>query len=755
MKQHNFSADRPISTVDEDLLNRSDFAESLATAISSWKGKDSLVIALHGDWGSGKTSLKNMVVATSKNQKLESPYLLEFNPWEWASQDQISKSFFDHLGLVLGKEDKKKIFSAIAKKFRLYGQYLDAGSTIVTGLAAALPVFFGLALLLIFGFAVFDDPWVKGFLTTIGISLGAWAGILKWGKKFMGKIYGVANEHANQYEYKLSELKESITKDMRNLGKPLLVIIDDIDRLTPEETQTMFQLVKANADFPNIVYLLLFQRDIVEQKLNGDLQLGRDYLEKIVQVPFDIPKVEQSCLDNILFSNIDRILEEDELISKRFNQLRWGNIFYGGMHDYFKTLRNIYRYSSTLSFYVSLLKGNKAFEVNPVDLIAIECLRCFEPDVYKAISTSKMQLTSTFRDAELVKLQKVEIANIVSKATNGRESQVKEILKQLFPQIEYCFGGHRYGSDFSDTWFKELRVCYPEIFPRYFQFSIPEGEISQSDLDVIISLSSNRSGLVEKLTSFDSEHLKNALSQLDSYKQDIPLENSDSFVTALMDIGDTTSAESIGFTGLGAHMHLSRIVLWYLRQENSVEDRGAKLLSAFSKTEGLSVMAHLLAGEDSRRENPDKADLLLTTDTIFEQTKNIFVEKISTLANENPTELLSNIHLPRLLYRWGEWGSLERVRTWIEAEIRNFDDLMIFLNGFCSRSTSQGDGDYVVSVKRTIRLEDIDNFYSSEKVSQLISGMDKNNLSNNNKDIVEAFKNAYESNAELDNGSLS
>ena len=53
----------------------------------------------------------------------------------------------------------------------------------------------------------------------------------------------------------------------------------------------VFQLVKANAEFPNVVFLLLFQRDLVEDKLNDGKQTGRDYLEKIIQVPFDIPKI--------------------------------------------------------------------------------------------------------------------------------------------------------------------------------------------------------------------------------------------------------------------------------------------------------------------------------------------------------------------------------------------------------------------------------------------------------------------------------
>ena len=108
MEQHDFSADRPIVSIDEDLLDRGRFAESLSKAISGWKGKDSLIVALHGDWGSGKSSLKNMALSAFEKLNLETPLLVDFNPWEWAGQDKISKSFFEQLASSIGQQDKSK-----------------------------------------------------------------------------------------------------------------------------------------------------------------------------------------------------------------------------------------------------------------------------------------------------------------------------------------------------------------------------------------------------------------------------------------------------------------------------------------------------------------------------------------------------------------------------------------------------------------------------------------------------------------------
>lgn len=49
---HNFASDRPIIKLDDDLLGRANFAISLANAMASWHGNDSLVIAITWRLGS-------------------------------------------------------------------------------------------------------------------------------------------------------------------------------------------------------------------------------------------------------------------------------------------------------------------------------------------------------------------------------------------------------------------------------------------------------------------------------------------------------------------------------------------------------------------------------------------------------------------------------------------------------------------------------------------------------------------------------
>src|SRR4051812_12350205 len=90
-----FSADRPIEKLDDDRLQRRGFALSIARAITTWNGEESLVMALYGGWGDGKSSVKGMAVDAMKKNPAICPFIVHFNPWEWAGQKQLAQVFFD------------------------------------------------------------------------------------------------------------------------------------------------------------------------------------------------------------------------------------------------------------------------------------------------------------------------------------------------------------------------------------------------------------------------------------------------------------------------------------------------------------------------------------------------------------------------------------------------------------------------------------------------------------------------------------
>lgn len=742
---HGFSSDRPITKVDEDLLGRSGFSIDLANAMASWHGNDSLVVALHGDWGSGKSSIKNMALSRLAEIDEKKPDIIEFSPWEWAAQDKITASFFQEISKSIGRTDKSKSGKKLAATLKKYGRYLNTGETLVTGLSAALPTLFVLATLIGVGGSFSDEAWVKNASAFMLLVLGGWAAALKWGRNLLNKLTGNVEETLKEKEQSLNDIRQDLSSLLLGRKAPLIVVMDDLDRLTSSQLRMVFQLIKANLEFPNVVFLLLFQRDLVEDKLNDGAQLGRDYLEKIIQVPFDIPRIETTRLHNLLFSKLDKIIEQDASAAKMFDSGRWGNIFHGSLNAYFDNLRSVYRYTSTLSFHFTLLKGKTAFEVNPVDLIAIECLRVFEPDVYKEIARSKDIFTKNGADRYGRRENDTSalINGILDKATSDKRATVKEMVEQLFPTIEWALGGTHYAGDFASTWLREMRVCHPSNFDKYFQFSIPSGELSNSDLQDMLSLTVDSARFSSFILSLkDRQILKNALSQFESFTDDIPLQNGPSYIKGILDIGDQIDHESIGFTMFSSNTHAVRLVVWFLRRIDELEERGKLLLACFKASKGISIVEHILQGDENRREKGDPDQIL--RDDEFELLKSEFVKKLDEMSENVPSELLSNEHLVSFLYRWKRWGDEDKVINWLKSQTQTAEGCLSLLKRFLGKSSSQAMGDYVVKIHTYIKLENIENFLEIALIQERLKGIDEDKLDSQDKEALKAFHIALE-----------
>lgn len=742
---HDFASDRPITKVEDDLLGRSGFSSDLANAMASWRGNDSLVVALHGEWGSGKSSIKNMALSRLMEVTGDKPDVIEFSPWEWAAQEKITASFFQEISKSIGSKDKSKSGKKLAETLKRYGRYLNTGETLISGLSSALPTLFVLATMIGVGGNFFNEEWVRLTSISLLIVLGAWAAALKWGKEFLDKLSGNVEETAKEKEQSLSDIRHELSELLLKRNAPLIVVMDDLDRLTSSQLRMVFQLIKANLEFPNVVFLLLFQRDLVEDKMTEGLQQGRDYLEKIIQVPFDIPRIETTRLHSLLFNRLDKIIEQDKSALKMFDSGRWGNIFQGALSTYFDNLRNVYRYTSTLSFHFTLLKGKNAFEVNPVDLIAIECLRVFEPDVYREIARAKEIFTRNGSDrygrskestADLIK-------GILDKASLNKRVAVNEIIKQLFPTIEWALEGMHYSGESASTWLKEMRVCHPSNFDKYFQFSIPSGELSNSDLQEMLVLTSDSEKFSAFVLSLEGRGiLKNALSQFESFTDEVPLENGGTYIKAILDIGDKIDHKSTGFTFFSSNTHAMRLVVWFLRRIDDLEERGRILLDCFKASNGLSIVEHILQGDENRRKKLD-TDLILQ-DAEFELLKEEFVRKLDDLSVNSPAELLEHKHLVSFLYRWKRWGDKTKVVGWLKLHTESPEGCISLLKGFVGKSSSYAYGDHVAKISTYIKLESIENFVEISLIEDGVRNLDKTTLDFEGKEALDAFEKALE-----------
>jgi predicted KAP-like P-loop ATPase len=527
------------------------------------------------------------------------------------------------------------------------------------------------------------------------------------------------NENIQDEEQRsLEETRAELADDLRALPKPVLVVIDDIDRITRDETRLLFQHVKANADFPNLVYLLLYHEELVAKHLEEPSLSGKAFLEKIVQLPLHMPAIPLARVQKVLFSSLDQIIESQQNV--HFDQRRWGNLFLGALSAFFSNLRDVNRFLSTFSVHVGLFQSPRAFEVNIIDLIVIETIRLFEPPAYERIAASKELLTSGV-PRERGDGIPTAIQAIADAATEPHRGAILELLKQLFPPIEAAFGGASYSGDFRQVWLDELRVCSGEVFDRYFQLGVPEGDLSESEFRELVEISGDANHFVQKFEDIRSRDLLDVvLARLDAYGPRLDLARVRPLLTALLRIGEDLP-ETRGMFGLGGELHVMRIIIRYLGQEPVIRTRGEMFLQALQDSEQIVIPAWVISNEDSIRQNQSRRG----TESILEDdqlalAKATWSDKILHVCRYNPEWFLRSPQLVFLLYRWREWVQEIGPATILPELINSRERAIDFITSIAQTSTVHRSGDYVSENRKFIRLASVEDFIALNALLALV-----------------------------------
>lgn len=285
-------AEAPIRTASQDRLRRADFADRIAGVLSELSLREGRVFAIRGGWGFGKSSLKNLITERLDARR-DGAEWLEFNPWQWGDGEAIARALFSQMANRLGGGHSKAAL-ARAEALRRYG-------AILTGAAAPLKaagssshlistVLTNASLIAVASAIGFDLPTVAMVAATVAA--------LSIGVSLMGRLLAVVGR--DRSDEPLDKVREALESRLLELDRPLVVFVDDIDRLEPEQIRTLLRQVKANANLPNIVFVLLFQPSIVERALDPVADdNGRAFLEKIVQASFDLPAVPTTVVHTI------------------------------------------------------------------------------------------------------------------------------------------------------------------------------------------------------------------------------------------------------------------------------------------------------------------------------------------------------------------------------------------------------------------------------------------------------------------------
>jgi predicted KAP-like P-loop ATPase len=740
-KEHTlFSSDRPIAGRAEDKLGRRGFAEAIASAVQGWRKQESLVIGIHGSWGTGKSSIKNMAVEALREQRQDST-VVEFNPWQFANREQLTQAFFDQVGAALGRgdvgthKDRRKLMN----RWRRYAAYLSGASGLAHAVRKPFLIFAAVMGLVIFGSASLGIRWLS---VACGILLVVLPSALIVSSRLSQAIAEILE--ATVAGISLEDSKTEIAKHLSKLKGPVLIVVDDVDRLNPAEQVEVLQLIKANGDFPNLIYLVLCDRMTVERSVDTTLGCsGREYVEKIVQVNFDVPAVERTRLTDALFQGLDLILREEK-VKERFDENRFRNLFFASLDQYFETLRDVNRFLSTLSFHFGIFRGQGAFEVNPVDLIALEVLRFFEPEVYRSLPTSKRVLTqSRASSASSADADRRALSAIIDMAPESTRERVRETIKQLFPPAEWGVGGKTYDPDFESSWFRELRVCSRLVFDRYFHFCVPLGDISHSRLERLLGATGDRIALREELRALEVQQLlPEALTRLRAYDGQIPLTHAQQFITAIFDVGECIPGEAVASLGTPVALRVIGMIHRFLKRDENPDRRLQSLREAIRLTEGLSLPVWFVAVEQPPSDTARAPNDRILPAEGLDELKRLCVDKIRSSSKDG--RLASNPSLAMIMFRWRDWAGPEEPNAFASALVQRPGGAVQLLRGFALPVTVYGFDQSLPQESWQIRLSDVEHFVPIASVEDALKGIPPDSLGSQEIRAVEAFRRALQ-----------
>ncbi|MCY8954408.1 KAP family NTPase [Bacillus cereus] len=416
-----YSSGNPIKDVNEDKLNRASFAQKIAQVLNK-HGEESLTIGILGDWGSGKSSVYNLVKKSSDDSRV---LFIDFKPWYFGENNHDIIRFY----LLQFLDAIKKTRGYNPKIGKMIKKYADVLSSVS----------------------------IRSVGTTVSI------------KELVDKLM------PSQEAVNLAELKKEIEELLKEYPKRIVVYIDDIDRLEGAEIRMIFKLVRLVADFPKVTYILALDEEVIKKSLasiyefeeRNDSEDAMKYIEKFIQIPIYLPKPDSADLYQLSMEQLLAVMEEN-------------NVYVGEEEEIINSLinlnfspRNISRYINLIKFYVPFLKE----EINVKDLLYLLLIQVSSPEVYHAIYINKSLFTGKdFQEAK-IKLDKIPRINeykeilyaLFPYAPRLFEEEVEKD-NEIQPQ----------------EWERDKRLCSDKFFNHYFMYNIPRNSLSQAILTNLI-----------------------------------------------------------------------------------------------------------------------------------------------------------------------------------------------------------------------------------------------------------------------------
>lgn len=327
----------------EDLLGFKVHADLLTNVIND-ETVLPVTIGVFGDWGSGKSSILQIVKNEFDKDENSDSLCIYFNGWTFEGYDDAKAALLN--AILKELEDSKRLSAEVKDQVKEKAQKLWKSINWMRGAGLLMKNIALPAISAYFTGGVSLVPFAMQKLTEFGISDK---------QKLIEKLQSDEGQDffkSLQQESKVEEDKTNVVADFRkdfdNLlkatkFKKLVVIIDDLDRCTPDRIIDNLEAIKLFLNVENTAFIVGADPRIVKHAIefrykqkgtisdNDDADIVKDYLEKLIQIPYNLPKLSDSEVETY----ISLLICKRELNKEQFQKVL----------DYFTNFRKRDRYS--------------------------------------------------------------------------------------------------------------------------------------------------------------------------------------------------------------------------------------------------------------------------------------------------------------------------------------------------------------------------------------------------------------------------
>ena len=285
----------------------------------------------------------------------------------------------------------------------------------------------------------------------------------------------------------VSDAKDKAANVIGSMPLPVVVLIDDLDRLDGSELMAVLRLVRVTANFKNLLFVVAYDKDYVSRALMSEgVEKGDEFLKKIFPLEICLPAFESFVLANHLYSELKNCLDDEGLLPRLefriFRGLASHKISY-----YLPTFRDVKRFANQFCLNInSFIRVGKINEIDVVDFFTLELLHYYDFAAYQKIQYDPLSLLDYGYNTERKYAYSYrEIGSIKGvKSIEDKDEKRRKILEDFKDGVSdilwVLFGSTAVKGN------NQLR--YPINFSKFFSYRINKDVISIEEFNQFLDL---------------------------------------------------------------------------------------------------------------------------------------------------------------------------------------------------------------------------------------------------------------------------